>query len=415
MNKTRSYSIAREIVREAYKRVKANKGAAGVDGQTIAGYEEKLEGNLYKLWNRMSSGSYMPAPVKVVMIPKADGRERALGIPTVEDRIAQTVAKIVLEPALEAIFHEDSYGYRPGKSAKEAIGVARKRCWQNDWVVDIDIKGYFDNIDHELMMRALEKHTQEKWILLYVRRWLTAPAEQQDGTLQARDKGTPQGGVISPLLANLFLHYAFDAWMRRNHPGVPFERYADDIVVHCKSEGQAKRVKEAIKERLAWCRLETHPEKTKIVYCKDGKRKGEYASEKFDFLGYTFRARGSMDRWGRHTINFCSAVSNRAAKGMADTIRSWGIQRRSDKTLRDISHMFNPIVRGWVNYYGSFYKSALYPTFRILNRVLARWAMRKYKRLRGHKRRAAQWLNAIAKREPRLFAHWQMRTQPTTG
>ena len=415
MNKTKSYSIAREVVWEGYKRVKANKGAAGVDEQSITKYEEKLKNNLYKLWNRMSSGSYMPAPVRVVKIPKADGKERALGIPTVEDRIAQMVVKINLEPKLEPIFHEDSYGYRPGKSAKEAIGVARNRCWRNDWVVDIDIKGYFDNIDHDLMMRALERHTQEKWILLYVRRWLKAPAQQQDGTLQERDKGTPQGGVISPLLANLFLHYAFDGWMRRNHSNIPFERYADDIIVHCKSENQAKWIKEAISKRLAWCKLEMHPEKTKIVYCKDEDRKGEYPNEKFDFLGYTFRARRSKNRWGKHFINFSPAVSDKASKGMRDIMRSWGLQRRSDKTLQDISHMFNPIVRGWINYYGNYYKSALYPTFWMFNWVLVRWAMRKYKRLRGHQRRARHWLEGIAKREPQLFAHWQMGMQPTTG
>jgi RNA-directed DNA polymerase len=415
MSKTKSYSIAREVVWEGYKRVKANKGAAGVDEQSITKYEEKLKNNLYKLWNRMSSGSYMPAPVRVVKIPKADGKERALGIPTVEDRIAQMVVKINLEPKLEPIFHEDSYGYRPGKSAKEAIGVARKRCWRNDWVVDIDIKGYFDNIDHDLMMRALERHTQEKWILLYIKRWLKAPAQQQDGTLQERDKGTPQGGVISPLLANLFLHYAFDGWVRKNHPDIPFERYADDIIVHCKSENQAKWIKEAISKRLAWCKLEVHPEKTKIVYCKDEDRKGEYPNEKFDFLGYTFRARRSKNRWGKHFINFSPAVSDKASKGMRDIMRSWGLQRRSDKTLQDISHMFNPVVRGWINYYGSYYKSALYPTFRILNRVLVKWAMRKYKRLRGHQRRARYWLERIAKQEPQLFAHWQMGIQPTTG
>lgn len=415
VNETKSYSIAREIVWEAYKRVKANKGAAGVDEQAIAKYEEKLEKNLYKLWNRMSSGSYMPAPVRVVMIPKADGKKRALGIPTVEDRIAQMVVKIVLEPKLEPIFHEDSYGYRPGKSAKEAVGVARKRCWRNDWVVDLDIKGFFDNIDHDLMMRALERHTQEKWVLLYVKRWLTASAQHPDGTLQERVKGTPQGGVVSPLLANLFLHYAFDGWMRRNHPYIPFERYADDIVVHCKSEKQAGWIKEAISERLAGCKLELHPEKTKIVYCKDEDRRGDYLNEKFDFLGYTFRARRSKNRMGKFFINFSPAVSNKASKGMRDTMRHWGLQRRSDKTLQDISNMFNPVIRGWINYYGGYYKSALYPTFKILNRVLVKWAMRKHKRLRGHQRRAKHWLDGIAKREPQMFAHWQMGMQPTTG
>ena len=415
MNETKSYSIAREVVWEGYKRVKANKGAAGVDEQSITKYEEKLEKNLYKLWNRMSSGSYMPSPVRVVMIPKADGKERALGIPTVEDRIAQMVVKIILEPKLEPIFHEDSYGYRPGKSAKEAIGVARKRCWQKDWVVDIDIKGYFDNINHSLMMQALEKHTQEKWVLLYVKRWLTVPAQQQDGTLQERGKGTPQGGVISPLLANLFLHYAFDGWIRRNYPYITFERYADDIIVHCKSEKQARWIKDVIGKRFARCQLEMHPEKTKIVYCKDGKRKGEYLNAKFDFLGYTFRARGSKNQAGELFIGFNPAVSNKATKGMRDIMRSWGLHRWSEADLRDMAHKINPVVRGWINYYGSYCKSALYPTFWMLNCVLMRWAMGKYKRLRGHLQRARQWLERIAKKEPQLFAHWQMGIRPTTG
>ncbi len=298
MTKAKPFDIPKRAVWEAYKRVKANGGAAGVDEQSIAEFEEDLKNNLYKLWNRMSSGSYIPPPVRRVEIPKDNGGVRPLGIPTVTDRIAQAVVKAYLEPELEKHFHPDSYGYRPKKSGIEAVGVARARCWRYDWVLDLDIAGFFDNLDHELMMRAVRKHTDCKWALLYIERWLKAPARMTDGSLQPREKGTPQGGVISPLLANLFLHYAFDEWMRRNQPSIPFERFADDAICHCKSETQAQWLKERIEQRLAECRLELHPQKTKIVYCKDDDRRENYPNEKFDFLSYTFRPRRSKNRWG---------------------------------------------------------------------------------------------------------------------
>ena len=386
-----------------------------MDDESIEEFEKDLKNNLYKLWNRMSSGSYLPPPVRRVEIPKRDGRKRPLGIPTVSDRIAQMVVKFYLEPLLEPIFHQDSYGYRPNKSAIQAVGVARKRCWRYDWVVDLDIRGFFDNIDHELLMRALRKHTDVKWINLYVERWLKAAVQYKDGTQVERDKGTPQGGVISPLLANLFLHYAFDEWIRRNHPSVVFERYADDALVHCKSESQAHYIREQIRNRLSQCKLELHPEKTKIIYCKDDDRRGSYPNEKFDFLGYTFRSRRSKNRWGKYFINFSPAVSNRACKDLRQTMRDWRLHLRSDKTLDDISRMFNPILQGWLNYYGHYYKSAMYPTLRAFNRVLVRWAMRKYKRLRGHQRRARYWLGQVARRDPRLFAHWRIGLLPSAG
>ncbi|OGO18189.1 MAG: group II intron reverse transcriptase/maturase, partial [Chloroflexi bacterium RBG_16_48_8] len=346
----------------------------------------------------MSSGSYFPPPVRTVEILKSSGGKRILGIPTVADRIAQTVVKMNLEPELEPHFHQDSYGYRPGKSAIEAVGVARERCWRNDWVLDLDIKGCFDNLDHELLMRAVRRHTDCRWMLLYIERWLKAPAQQPDGILVQREKGVPQGGVISPLLANLFLHYALDEWMRRNFPGIPFERYADDAIVHCRSERQAQWLKRQIGKRLAECKLELHPEKTKIVYCKDDDRRGNYPNEKFDFLGYTFRPRRSKNRWGKYFVNFTPAVSDKAAREMRRTMRSWRLHLRSDKTLDDLSRMYNPILRGWINYYGQYYKSALYPTFRVLDRTLVRWATRKYKRVRGHQRRATYWLGRVARR-----------------
>jgi RNA-directed DNA polymerase len=396
------------VVWEAYQRVKANRGAAGVDSESVEEFEKNLKNNLYKIWNRMSSGTYFPSPVRSVVIPKKDGGERRLGIPTISDRIAQTVVKMYLEPVVEPHFHSDSYGYRPGKSAIDALAAARQRCWRYDWVIDLDVRGFFDNLDHALVMRAVRKYTQCRWILLYVERWLTAPVQMEDGTLVSRTKGTPQGGVASPLLANIFLHLAFDDWMRSTHPDVPFERYADDIVAHCKTEEQAQQVLESIKRRLERCRLEVHPEKTRIVYCKDDDRKGRYANEKFNFLGYTFRPRRSKNRWGKFFISFTPAVSNEAAKKMRQDMRRWRINLRSDKAIDDLARMWNPVLRGWIQYFGRFYKSALYPVFRHFNGILVRWAMRKYKKLRGHRRRAEYWLGGIARREPRLFAPWHL-------
>ena len=407
MEQAKPFCITKRQVWEAYKRVKANKGAAGVDGQEIEDFEQDLKGNLYKLWNRLASGSYFPPPVLRVEIPKGDGRMRPLGIPTVADRVAQTVVKQYLEPELEKHFHPDSYGYRPGKSALDAVGMARKRCWKSDWVLDLDIKGFFDNIDHELMMRAVRRHTEDKWVLLYIERWLKAPIEQQDGTRTLPQKGTPQGGVASPLLANLFLHYAFDKWMEREHPDISFERYADDAVCHCKSETQTQALKHELSERMNEVGLELHPEKTKIVYCKDEDRREDYPTITFDFLGYTFRPRRSKNRWGKYFINFTPAISNKAAKAIRQQMRSWRWHRRSDKSLEDLSRMFNANIQGWINYFGRYYKSAMYPTLRSLDRRLVRWATRKYKRLRGHRRRADQWLQRIARKHPGLFAHWR--------
>ena len=406
--KAKPFCISKRSVWDAYKRVKANQGAAGVDGQSIPQFEESLKSNLYKLWNRMSSGSYFPPAVRRVDIPKEGTGTRELGIPTVADRIAQAVVKGYLEPELEQHFHEDSYGYRPGKSAIEAVGVARKRCWRYDWVVDLDIRGFFDHIDHALLLRAVRKHTSCKWVLLYIERWLRAPIQQEDGSESVREKGTPQGGVISPLLANLFLHYAFDKWMDRHCPGIRFERYADDIICHCRSEAQASRVHALIAQRLVECGLELHPEKSQVVYCKDVNRRGDYPVIRFDFLGYTFRPRKSTDRYGRFYVNFLPAVSDKAAKAMRYRMRRWAIHRRVTKSLGDIARMFNPILRGWINYYGRYYRSALHGVFRCLDRRLVRWVQQKYKRLRRHQRRAEQWLQRIMKEHRHLFAHWRL-------
>jgi len=408
VNKAKPFCISKWEVWEGYKRVKANQGAAGVDGQSIAEFEEDLKDNLFKIWNRMSSGSYFPPPVRRVDIPKDNGGKRPLGIPTVADRIAQTVVKRYLEPILEEHFHPDSYGYRPKKSAIEAIGVARQRCWRYDWVLDLDLKGFFDSIDHGLLMRAVRKHTDCKWVLLYIERWLKAPVQSGDGSLIHRDKGTPQGGVISPLLANLFLHYAFDTWMQRQYPQILFERYADDGICHCRSKTEAEGLQVAIERRFAECRLELNLQKTKIVYCKDSNRRGDYPEQKFDFLGYAFRPRIAKERSGQFFVSFIPAISNKASKSLRDTMRRWRLHRRTDKSLDELAQMFNPMLRGWINYYGSFYRSALYRTFQPLNNILAQWATRKYKRLKRHKRRACQWLQCIMHRQPSLFAHWRL-------
>lgn len=414
MDKTKSFEISKQVVWKAYQRVKANKGAAGIDKESIIDFEQSLKDNLYKLWNRMSSGSYCPPPVKVVEIPKKNGGLRVLGIPTVADRIAQMTVKMYFEPMVEPYFYPDSYGYRPGKSALEAIRITRRRCWRYHWILEYDIKGLFDNIDHKLLMRAVRKHTDCKWIILYIERWLKAPFKDKDGLIE-RKAGTPQGGVISPVLANLFLHYVFDKWIKTNFPQNPWARYADDGIVHTKTKVEAENLLGKLEQRFKACKLELHPDKTRIVYCKDDDRRGNYPEIKFDFLGYTFRPRRSRNRYGKHFINFTPAVSNKSCKAMRQVIRSWRIHLKPDKELIDISRMFNPIIRGWVNYYGCFCKSGLYPVLRKLNRVLIHWARRKYKRLARHRRRAEYWLGGIARREPQLFAHWQMGVLPTAG
>ena len=407
MDKAKPFSISKREVWMAYKQVKANRGAAGFDGQTIDEFDKDLKNNLYRLWNRLSSGSYMPSPVRRVDIPKRDGGMRPLGIPTVTDRIAQMVVKRYLEPLVEPIFHKDSYGYRPNRSAHEALAVARQRCWRQDWVLDLDIKGFFDNIDWELLMRAVRFHSNCPWALLYIERWLKAPVGMQDGTLVRREKGTPQGGVISPLLANLFLHYAFDEWMKRNHPDISFERYADDVICHCRSEAQALSLRQELEDRLADCKLELHPQKTKIVYCKDSNRQQDFPERSFDFLGFTFRPRTAMTHSGRLFVSFSPAVSNRAAKAMRQTVRRWRLHFRNDLDLEEIAKWARPVLQGWVNYYGRFNRSVLLDALRTVDKFILRWAQRKYKRLRNHYKRTWDWVRAIKSRQPDLFAHWR--------
>ena len=409
----KSFVISKWVVWQAYEKVKANQGAAGVDEESIAEFEANLQANLYKLWNRMSSGSYHPPPVRAVEIPKAGGRGvRTLGVPTVSDRIAQTVVKLYLEPEVEPSFHPDSYGYRPGRSALDAVARCRERCFKKPWVIDLDIRSFFDSLEHSLVLRAVSKHTDLRWVLLYIERWLTAPLQREDGTLVSRDRGSPQGSAISPLLANLFLHYAFDTWLAKQLPFVSFERYADDAVVHCASKAQVQHVLRAITERMAQVGLELHPDKTRIVYCKAENRRGSHEHERFDFLGYTFRQRPVRTRTGQLFVGFTPAMSNDAGKAIRQQMRGWRLHLRSDLSLGDLARMVNPMLRGWINYYGHFYKTGLYPTFRHLNEYLFRWAQQKYKRLRGHTWRTWRWLQSIARRDPNLFAHWRLGVLP---
>ncbi len=412
MSVAKPFAISRKLVWQAYREVKSKGGAAGVDNQSLELFGCDLKNNLYRIWNRMSSGSYFPPAVKAVPIPKKSGGTRLLGVPTVSDRIAQTVVKLVLEPILEPVFDENSFGYRLGRSAHDAIAITRKRCWHYDWVVEFDIRGLFDNINHDLLMKALCRHCKCRWVLLYVERWLKVPLQQQDGSLLERRQGTPQGGVVSPILANLFLHYGFDSWVRRELPGVPFCRYADDGLLHCKSRRQAEYVMRRISERFRQCGLEIHPDKSSIVYCKDVHRTEGYSRISFDFLGYTFRPRRCVNKQGQVHPNFLPAISRSSMKEINRRIRSWHIQLKNEKTLSDLSRMFNPILRGWHAYFGRFYPSALRRLWRNLNQYLVRWVRRKLKRFSWHKKRARKFLNRLARANPHLFVHWQLGVFP---
>jgi RNA-directed DNA polymerase len=404
---TKPFVISKRLVWEAFQRVRANGGSAGVDEESIEEFESKLGDNLYQIWNRMGSGSYFPPPVKAVPIPKKSGGTRMLGVPTVADRVAQTVVKMVLEPLLEPVFDRNSFGYRPGRSALDAVALVRRRSWEYDWVVEFDIRGLFDNIDHELLIRAVRKHCSVPWVLLYIERWLKAPMEMEDGRQVGRDRGTPQGGVVSPVLANLFLHYTLDAWMRRELRSVRFCRYADDGVIHCRSEVQARLVLRKLKGRLSECGLELHPEKTRSVYCQDVNRKAGYPTVQFTFLGYTFQPRKAVDKYGRVYVNFSPGVSRDAMKAMRQTVRGWHLQLKCDKELSDLSNMFDPVLRGWANYYGRFYPTAMKPLWRHVNDYLVRWMQRKYKRLARGVTRAARALGRLAESAPNSFVHWK--------
>lgn len=404
---TKPFEITKRQVYQAYKRVKANRGAAGVDHQSLKDFDGDLSGNLYKLWNRMASGSYHPPAVRRVEIPKANGAVRALGIPTVSDRIAQMVVKEAIEPDIDRQFHPDSYGYRPGKSAHQALEKAKVRCWQCPWVLDMDIKAFFDTINQQLLMRAVVKHVKDKWQRMYIKRWLKVPVQHPDGRLEDRDRGTPQGGVISPLLANLFLHYAFDRWMKDHWPEIGFERYADDIICHCSSEGQARRLKQELTQRFKACGLALHPDKTKIVHCKSSYFKQEYPEISFDFLGYTFRPRLTRSRLKNMMVGFTPAISRKSARHIRQTISSWGLPRKQAVSLDDLSKAIRSKVQGWINYYGKFGIGELRRVLFHLDEHIVRWAQRKYKRL-YRRPRAIKWLRSVRKASPTQFAHWRL-------
>jgi len=401
---TKSYNISKQLIVEAYKRVKANKGSAGVDHQSLKDFDRNLTGNLYKLWNRLSSGSYHPQAVREVEIPKSDGGTRCLGIPTVTDRIAQMVVKLAIDPDLENHFHPNSYGYRPNKSAHDALQLAKQRCLKRAWVLDMDIKGFFDTIDHALLMQCVKRHVKESWQILYIERWLTSPMEKATGEIESRDKGTPQGGVISPLLANLFLHYVFDVWVEKQSLNVQFERYADDIVCHCVTEAHAIILKSKIESRFKDCGLTLHPKKTKIAYCRNQYRKLNYNNIAFDFLGYTFRPHWTKTK-GSYGLYFYPEISRKSAKRIRDEINSWPWQYWCNQELTDIRKYSQSKIRGWMTYYGLFGKGSIQNILFHLDQRLARWAKMKYKTL-NTLRQAADRVNRARFNNPHWFAHW---------
>jgi len=414
MGERKSFEISRHQVLEAYKRVKANYGAGGIDGVSIEEFEKDLKNNLYKIWNRMSSGSYFPEAVRGVEIPKKNGKKRLLGIPTIGDRVAQMTVRMSLEPLVEPIFCENSYGYRPKRSAIDAIGVTRERCWKTPWVLEFDIKGLFDNIDHELLMKAVRKHTDSKWVILYIERFLKAPIRMPDGTIQQRECGTPQGGVISPVLANLFMHYAFDKWMEKKFPANQWVRYADDGIVHCRTKEEAEYIARELKKRMLECKLELHPEKTRIVYCRSDKFIGRHEHESFDFLGYTFRRRHVRSKYGNFFNTFSPAASKEACQKLRDSIREIRMNNKIVH-IEELAEEMNPVIRGWANYFTRFGAREARKALDYVNLTLVRWCKKKYKSLKGSKGKAFRYVARLAKAKPELFYHWKMGIHPTIG
>lgn len=407
--KSKTIPITKDMVREAYRKVRSNKGSAGVDEQDLKKFEENLSGNLYKLWNRMASGSYFPQPVKEVIIPKSNGGERKLGIPTVSDRIAQEVIKAYLEPRLELVFSSSSYGYRPHKSAHHALGKVRENVRNYPWVIDMDIKSFFDEVDHELLLKAVEKHVPEKWVKLYIKRWLEAPVQTKAGLVLKEGKGTPQGGVISPLLANLFLHYVLDKWIEKKFPNVTFVRYADDVIVHCISEAQSQYILKAIKARLVDCKLRLSEEKTKIVYCQDYRRaKCKDYPKGFDFLGHSFKPMSKKSNRGGMFLGYDCEISMKARKRVIEQWKTMDFHRNTTLTIQSIAEKVNQQSRGIIQYYGKMNIEAVGKLFLNLDYRLAKWVKNKYKSIGNSYQKANDWLRDIKSKFPTMFYHWQL-------
>jgi len=414
-NETKTIPISKEQVWSAWKKVKSNSGSYGIDNVSIE--QIKPAKHLYKVWNRLASGSYFPPAVREKGIPKADGKIRYLGIPTVCDRVAQLVIREELEQILEPKFSKNSFAYRPNKSAHQALEQCKLNCQRFKWAIDLDIKGFFDNIDWGLMIRALRHFTKTEYHIMYVKRWLKAPVQKENGEIQQRTKGTPQGGVISPLLANLFLHVSFDKWFEKRFPELTFERYADDIIVHCHSEKQANYVLDTIRKRMTECKLELHPDKTKIIYCERNYKeklptKPEHVS--FDFLGFTFRPRKVKTPRGKFITGFRPGISKKSRKKIWQTLREMKLHRIVGTTIDKIGFInnLNLKIRGWINYYGVYRLSDLRAVFRVLNNRLLKWVQNKYKRFRNQTTKARQWLRNIAKCFPNLFEHWKFGWKP---
>jgi len=402
------------MVWDAYKLVKKNKGGAGIDNQTLEDLEITKSKELYKVWNRLSSGSYFPTNVKRVEIPKGDGKVRPLGIPTVCDRIAQQVIKTYLEPRLEAEFMDTSYGYRPKKSAHEAVIEVQKNVRKYSWVIDLDIQEFFENVDHKLLYLALEKHVNEGWIKMYIKRWLEAPIQLQDGTLKyPNGKGTPQGGVISPLLSNLYLHYVMDKWMAINFPKIKMERYADDMIVHCETEHQARQLLGAITKRFLSCGLTVHAGKTKVVYCKKDGRNLQGNQVQFDFLGFSFRPVMLQLRRGGYFLQYSCKMSGKSKKRILSDLRKMQLHRKTNSNLQDLANRLNPKIRGWINYYGKIRRDSLKPVFYHLHHRLIKWALKRYKRFKGSRVLAVRWLRKMTIAFPNMFYHWSLGYQLT--
>jgi RNA-directed DNA polymerase len=407
VHKVRTVPIVFKQVVEAYGKVRRGGKAAGIDNESWTDFNKRVERNLFVIWARLSSGSYHPEAVREVEIPKKDGKMRKLGIPTLRDRIAQQVVKDYMEKRIDKLFHEDSYGYRPLKSAHQAINRVRKNCYSYDWVIDMDISKFFDEIDHELMLKAVSHVMEESWVKMYVERWLKMSVMKKDGTIEAKaGKGTPQGGVISPLLANLYLHYTLDVWLTRKHPTVSFVRYADDVVVHCHSKGQAEAVLNAIRVRLTEVKLAIKEEKTHIVYCKNFHRQGAYDNVKFEFLGFSFQPRArNRKRDGKKFLAFAAEISQSNQKKIRDAIKETVNTRATRTELSDIAVLINSKLRGWINYYGLFSKSRLRWTLQSLDRRLISLLMNKHKM--GYRKASAK-LKLIKEQNPKMFFHWEV-------